>query len=46
MVKKILYYSAAMIILYLVLVNYTGFSSDVTASSQGGTSLIKAFQGR
>lgn len=46
MVKKVLFYSAALIGGYLVLVNYTGFSKDVTASSQGATSVIKGFQGR
>ena len=46
MVKKVLFYGAGLIALYLVVVNYTGFSKDVTAGSQGGTSIIKAFQGR
>ena len=46
MVKKVLFYSAGLIALYLVVVNATGFSSDVNASATGGTSLVKAFQGR
>lgn len=44
--KKVLFWGAGLIALYLVLVNFTGFVSDVTASSQGGTSVVKAFQGR
>lgn len=46
MVKKIVYYSAGLIALYLV-VNYaTGFTSDVGATAQGSAGLVKAFQGR
>jgi hypothetical protein len=44
--KKILFYSAGLIGLYLVVVNFTGFSSDVNATATGGSSLVRAFQGR
>lgn len=46
MAKKILFYSAGLIALYLIVVNAAGFSSDVSATSSGSTSLVKAFQGR
>lgn len=46
MVKKVLFYSAGLIALYLVVVNAAGFSSDVNASATGATSLIKGLQGR
>lgn len=46
MLKKTLLYSAGLIALYLVVVNATGFSKDVTSGASGGTSLVKAFQGR
>lgn len=44
--RKIIVYSAGLIALYLVVVNYSGFSSDVSATATGSTGLIKAFQGR
>lgn len=44
--KKILFYSAGLIGLYLVVVNFNGFSSDVNATATGGSSLVKSFQGR
>jgi hypothetical protein len=44
--KKVIFWGAGLIALYLVLVNFTGFSNDVSASASGSTSLIKAFQGR
>ncbi len=46
MVKKVLFYSAGLIALYLVVVNFTGFTSDINASASGGGSIIRAFQGR
>jgi len=46
MVKKILFYGAALIALYLAVINFTGFTSDINASATGGSSIIKAFQGR
>jgi len=46
MVKKGLLWGAGLIALYLILVNFTGFTSDVNASASGGSSIIKAFQGR
>lgn len=46
MVKKMLFWGAGLIALYLILVNFTGFTNDVNASATGSTSLIKAFQGR
>ncbi|HEV2347591.1 MAG TPA: hypothetical protein VGS97_26100 [Actinocrinis sp.] len=44
--KKILFYSAGLIALYLIVVNAAGFTSDVNASATGATSLVKGFQGR
>lgn len=44
--RKALTIFAALIILYLVLIHFTGFSSDITAISKGGVPIIKAFQGR
>lgn len=44
--KKALLYGAGLIALYLVVENYTGFSSDVGATANGSTNLVKAFQGR
>lgn len=44
--RKTIYYIAALIALYLVLVHFTGFSSDIGASLKGGTGVITALQGR
>lgn len=44
--KKALLYGTAMIMLYLAVEHYTGFSKDVSAAGSGSTNLIKAFQGR
>lgn len=44
--KKILFYGAGLIGLYLVVVNFTGFTSDVNATATGSSTLVKAFQGR
>lgn len=44
--RKILTYSFGAIALYLVVKNYTGTKTDVTAASNGGVGLVKAFQGR
>jgi hypothetical protein len=44
--RKVLWWGTGLIGLYLVLVNYTGFSKDEAAAASGSTSLIKAFQGR
>ena len=38
--------ASILIILYLVLINFTGFSKDVATSAKGGVEVIKAFQGR
>lgn len=46
MVKKITFYGAGLIALYLVVVNYTGFSKDVSSSTSGASSVVSALQGR
>ena len=46
MFKKIAFYGVGLIALYLIVVNATGFSSDVKASTSGASSVIDAFQGR
>jgi hypothetical protein len=38
--------AAILIILYLVLVHFTGFSKDVATVFSGATTTIKTFQGR
>lgn len=38
--------AAILIILYLVLVHFTGFSKDVATLASGGGELVKDFQGR
>jgi hypothetical protein len=35
-----------LIVAYLVLIHFTGFSKDVATISKGGVELTKAFQGR
>jgi hypothetical protein len=44
--RKALTYAAGLIALYLVVVNYTGFSKDESATASGSEGLVKAFQGR
>lgn len=41
-----LLWGAALIAGYLVLVNYKGFTSDVSTTGSSSVNLIKAFQGR
>lgn len=38
--------AAVLIILYLVLINFTGFSKDVSALAKGSGELVQDFQGR
>lgn len=38
--------AAVLIILYLVLIHFTGFSKDVSTLFSGTSSLVKTFQGR
>lgn len=38
--------AAILIILYLVLIHFTGFSKDVATVFSGGNQLVKTFQGR
>lgn len=45
-VKKVLVGSGILIGLYLVLINYTGFSSDVNSVSTGSVGVVKSLQGR
>jgi hypothetical protein len=35
-----------LIVLYLVLINFTGFTKDVATVTHGGSELVKTFQGR
>jgi hypothetical protein len=35
-----------LILAYLVLINYTGFSKDVSTSLKGTSELVQTFQGR
>jgi hypothetical protein len=44
--RKALMYSAGLIALYLVVINYTGAVHDTNAAAQGGAGLVRAFQGR
>lgn len=44
--RKTIYYIAALIALYLVLVHFAGFSADVGAGLKGSTGMITALQGR
>lgn len=44
--RKILSTFALLIIVYLVLIHFTGFSKDVATISKGGAELAKTFQGR
>lgn len=43
--RKALTIFATLIILYLVLIHFTGFSKDVFALSKGTVEITKAFQG-
>lgn len=38
--------AAVLIVLYLILIHFTGFSKDVSTTLQGGSELVKTFQGR
>lgn len=44
--KRYLLWGALLIGLYIVVENYTGATNVTNAAAQGGTSLVKAFQGR
>ena len=44
--KKALAYGTGLIALYLAVAYSTGLSKDISSSSSGSVSLIKAFQGR
>ena len=44
--KEALKLSALAIITYLAVAYGTNFGSDITASTNGGAGIIKAFQGR
>lgn len=39
-------YAAGLIVLYLVVENYTGFGSAVTKGASGAATVVKALQGR
>lgn len=38
--------AAVLIVLYLILIHFTGFSKDVSTVLSGGSTLVKTFQGR
>lgn len=44
--RKTIYYIAALIGLYLILINYTGFTADIGEGLKGTTGVITALQGR
>lgn len=44
--REILSVFVVLILAYLVLLNYTGFSRDISALTSGGATLAKTFQGR
>jgi hypothetical protein len=44
--RKALSIFATLIILYLVLIHFTGFSKDVSTLASSGVNITKAFQGR
>lgn len=44
--RKFLYYGTLLIGGYLVLVNWRGFTQDLTSAGSGSVNLVKAFQGR
>jgi len=43
--RKTIYYIAALIALYLVVVHFGGFSKDVGSIATGGSGIIKTLQG-
>jgi hypothetical protein len=45
-IRKALGWGAGLIALYLVVVNYKGFTSDEGAAATGSAGLVEAFQGR
>lgn len=45
-VRKVLVGSGVLIGLYLALVHFTGFSSDVNSVSTGSVGVVQALQGR
>lgn len=44
--RKALFWSAVLIGGYLVLVNFQGFTSDVSTAGTSSVNLVRAFQGR
>lgn len=46
MFKKVLAGAGILIGMYVVLTNYTGFSTDIKAGSDGASSVAKTLQGR
>jgi hypothetical protein len=44
--RKFVVIGAGLIALYLVVANFKGFAADEAAAATGGSSLVKAFQGR
>jgi hypothetical protein len=44
--RKYALWGAGLIALYIVVANYKGFAADAGATATGGSSLVKAFQGR
>lgn len=44
--RKYVLWGAGLIALYIVVANAKGFSSDASAAATGGSSLVRAFQGR
>jgi hypothetical protein len=44
--RKALTIFAALIILYLILIHFTGFSKDVSTLASSGVDITKALQGR
>lgn len=44
--RKTIYYIAALIALYLIVVHFAGFSKDLSTGLTGGAGVIKTLQGR
>lgn len=44
--RKGIYYVAALIALYLIVVHFAGFSKDLATATSGGATVIKSLQGR
>lgn len=44
--RKALFYTAALIGAYIVVVHYTGTKTDLTAGGSAGANVIKTLQGR